>query len=146
MNIKQLPSLPIFPQIPLWLVEWHQTRALIEIVHVHMNIQRIAADRLMTAERARRGWNQGWSSNAIAMCLLAKPHFQFEMQEKRKKEKWNVNSKHYFHWKPMVQGAQAPLIAKRFSLGWSLIENFLDQKSKESWYWFWWKSFITLFS
>ena len=52
---KRLPNLPIFPQIPLWLVEWHQTRALIEIVHVHMNIQRIAADRLMTAERARRG-------------------------------------------------------------------------------------------
>ena len=52
---KRLPNLPIFPQIPLWLVEWHQTRALIEIVHVHMNIQRIAAARLMTAERARRG-------------------------------------------------------------------------------------------
>ena len=26
---------------------------------------------------------------AMPMCLLAKPHFQFEMQGK--KEKWNVN-------------------------------------------------------
>ena len=49
----------------------------------------------------------------------------------KKKEKWNVNSKHYFHWKPMVQGARVPLIAKRFhwvDLNWKLSWSKIKRK------------------